>query len=164
MNCLTFSLGQNCASKRNRDFSIQFEQGSGVCRDLRASDFSASTIHLTLQSTCVPITSSTNLCYRADLVYDGTIVDTQSNFNFSTCPVSALSLFMASGLSIQLNGDVTNGNVSHLMTATLSCNSVIYDLIGSPQITCIDGSWEPAGLRSCMCKLRLILGTKRSNF
>ena len=66
---------------------------------------------------------------------------------------------------MQLDGEVsTNGNVSHITTATLSCTSTIYDLIGSPQITCIDGSWEPAGLRSCMCKLRLILGTERSNF
>ena len=157
MNCLTFSLGQNCASERNEDFSIQFEQGSGVCRDLRPSDFSTSNVQLTSQSTCVPVTSSTNLCYRANLVYDGTIVDTQSNVNFNACPMSALSLFMASGLSMQLNGDVTNGNVSHLTTATLSCTSVIYDLIGSPQITCIDGTWEPTGLRSCTCKSRVYI-------
>ena len=161
MNCLTFYLGKNCTSEQSGDFRIQFEQGFG-CRELRPLDFSTSNIQLTSQLTCVPVTSSTDLCYRANLVYDGTIVDTQSNLNFSTCPVSALLLFVGSGVSYQLDGVVTASSVSHLRitTATLSCTSVIYDLSGSYQLTCIDGNVETAGLRSCVCKSHVIIIVK----
>ncbi len=152
MNCLAFSLGRNCASGRSGAFSIRFEQGSGECRDLRSSDFSTSTIQLMLQPTRVPVISSTDLCYRANLVYDGTIVDTQSNLNCNACPMNVLSSFLASGVSMQLDGEASSNNVSHLTTATLSCASVIEDLSGSPKITCIDGNFEPAGLRYCGCK------------
>ncbi len=164
MNCLTFSLGQNCASEQSGNFIVRFDQGNGVCRDLVLSDFSTSTIQLMPQSACAPVASSTNLCYRATLMYNGIIIDTRTNLNFNTCPVTALFSFLGSGVSIQLDGEVTNGTVSHITTATLSCTSAIYDFTNSPQITCIDGSWEPAGLRSCTCKLRLIyLGTELSN-
>ncbi len=154
MNCLTFSLGQNCASEQN--FIIKFQQGNGVCRDLHQTDFSASNIQLRSQSTCVLVASSTNLCYRATLMYNEIIIDTQTNLNFNTCAISALSSFMGSGVSMQpdLDGEVTNETVSHITTATLNCTSAIYEL-KSPQITCIDGTWEPAGTRSCTCKLRV---------
>ncbi|XP_064397989.1 uncharacterized protein LOC135344665 isoform X1 [Halichondria panicea] len=110
------------------------------------------------RSACAPVVSTTYLCYRATLIYNGIIIDTRTNLNFNTCPVTTLSSFMTSGVSMQLDGEVsTNGNVSHITTATLSCTSTIYDLIGSPQITCIDGSWEPAGLRSCMFAVWLIV-------
>ncbi len=126
-----------------------------------------STIQLVPRSVCAPVASSTTLCYRATLMYNGIIIDTQTNLNFNTCPVTTLSSFLGSGVSIQLDGEVTNGTVSHLTTATLSC-SAIHDLIGSPQITCIDGSWEPAGLRhahvSCMYYSNLSAGTKQCNF
>ena len=166
MNCLTFSLGQNCASEPSGNFIVRFEQGiNGVCRDLVLSDFSISTIQLMPRSACAPVASSTNLCYRATLMYNGIIIDTQTNLNFNTCPVSALSSVMDSGVSMQLDGEVTNGTVSHITTATLSCTSAIYDLIGSPQITCIDGTWETDGLRSCTCKLHvLILALEQSIF
>ncbi len=119
MNCLTFSLGQNCASEQSGNFIIKFEQGNGVCRDLVLSDFSTSTIQLMPRSACAPVASSTNLCYRATLMYNGIIIDTQTNLNFNTCPVSALSSFMGSGVSMQLDldGEVTNGTVSHITTA-----------------------------------------------
>ncbi len=148
MNCLTFSLGQNCASEESGNFIIRFQQGNGVCRDLVLSDFSTSTIQLIPRSACVPVVSSTNLCYRATLMYNEIVIDTLTNLDFNTCPLTALFSFLASGVSSELDGEVTNGNVSHITTATLSC-SAIYELIGSPQITCIDGNWEPAGLRSC---------------
>ena len=155
MNCLTFSLGQNCASEQSGNFIVRFEQGNGVCRDLVLSDFSTSTIQLMPRSACAPVTSSTNLCYRATLMYNGIIIDAQTNLNFNTCPVTALSSFIGSGVSMQLDGEVTNGNVSHITTATLSCTSAIFEL-SSPQITCINGTWEPARLRSCTsCKLRV---------
>ncbi len=157
MNCLTFSLGQNCASEHSGNFIIRFEQGNGVCRDLVLSDFSTFTIQLIPRSACAPVASSANLCYRATLIYNGIIIDTQTNLNFNTCPESALSSFMGSGVSMQLDGEVTNGTVSHFTTATLSCTSAIYDLIGSPQITCIDGTWETDGLRSCTCKLHVLI-------
>ncbi len=151
MNCLTFSLGQNCASEQSGNFVIQFQQGNGICRDLHQTDFSTSIIQLMPRSACAPVASSTYLCYCATLMYNGIIIDTQTNLNFNTCSVTALYSFLASGVSMQLDldGEVTNGNVSHITTATLSCTSAIYELIGSPQITCIDGTWEPAGLRSC---------------
>ena len=157
MDCLTFSLSQTCASEQSGNFVIQFQQGNGVCRDLHQTDFSTSTIQLMPRLACAPVASSTtNLCYRATLIYNGIIIDTQTNLNFNTCPESALSSFMGSGVSMQLNldGEVTNGNVSHLTTTTLSCTSPFYEL-KSPQITCIDGNWEPAGLRSCTCKLHI---------
>ena len=155
MNCLTFSLGQTC-SEQSGNFIVRFEQGNGVCRNLVLSDFSTSTIQLMPRLSCAPVASSTNLCYRATLMYNGIIIDTQTNLNFNTCSVSALSSFRGSGVSMQLDldGEVTNGTVSHITTDTLSCTSAIYELT-SPQITCIDGTWEPAGLRSCMCKLRV---------
>ncbi len=48
-----FSLGSNCAILLNQsgNFIIRFEQGSGVCRDLRPSDFASTDV----QSTCVYI-------------------------------------------------------------------------------------------------------------
>ncbi len=156
MNCLTFSLGQNCAFEQSGNFIVRFEQGNGVCRDLVLSDFSTSTIQLMPRSTCAPVASSTNLCYRATLMYNGIIIDTQTNLNFNMCSVTALYSFLGSGVSMQLDGEVTNGNVSHITTATLNCTSAIYELIGSPQITCIDGNWEPAGLRSCTRMLRVL--------
>ncbi len=63
------------------------------------------------------------------------------------------SFFPDSDVSHQLDGEVTSDNVSHLTTAKLNCISATYDLIGLPQITCLDGTWEPAGLRSCDRKL-----------
>ncbi len=152
MNCLTFSLGQNCASEESGNFIVRFEQGNGVCQDLVPSDFSTSTIQLMPRSACAPVASSTNLCYRATLMYNGIIIDTR--FNFNTCPVNALSSFVGSGVSMEqvLDREATNGSVSHITTATLSCTSPFYEL-KSPQITCTDGNWEPAGLRSCRCKL-----------
>ncbi|XP_064397532.1 uncharacterized protein LOC135344285 isoform X2 [Halichondria panicea] len=155
MNCLTFSLGQNCASEQSGNFIVRFEQGNGVCRNL--SDFSTSTIQLMPRSACAPVASSTNLCYHATLMYNGIIIDTQTNLNFNTCPVSALSPFMGSGVSMQLDREVTNGTVSHITTATLSCTLAIYELIGSPQITCLGGTWEPAGMRSCVFAVWLIV-------
>ncbi len=158
MNCLTFSLGQSCASEQNGNFIVRLEQGNGVCRDLVLSDFSTSTIQLMPRSACAPVASSTNLCYRATLMYNGIIIDTQTNLNFNTCPVSGLSSVMGSGVSMQqnLDGEVTNGTVSHITTAKLNCTGY-NDLIGLPQITCLDGTWEPAGLRSCTCKLRVYI-------
>ncbi len=69
---------------------------------------------------------------------------------------------MGSGVSYQLDGVVTASSVSHLRitTATLSCTSVIYDLSGSYQLTCIDGNVETAGLRSCVCKSHVIIIVK----
>ncbi len=152
MNCLTFSLGQTCASEQSGNFVILLQQVSGVCQNVRPSDLNASTVQLTSQSTCVPVVSSTNLCYRANLMYNGMIIDTQSNLNFAGCPVSLLKSFLADGVSHQLDGEVTDGNVTHLTTATLSCNSTVYALSNSSQITCIDGAWGSDGSISCVCK------------
>ncbi len=149
MNCLTFSLGQNCASEQSGNFLIQFEQGNGLCRDLRRSDFSTSTIQLTSQSTCVPVTSSTNLCYRATLMYNGMIIDTQTNLDFAGCPVNVLDSFLADGVSYQLDGEVTSGNVSHRTTATLSCIETFASVSGAAVVTCLDGQWNNMGIRWC---------------
>ncbi len=155
MNCLTFSLGQNCASEQSGNFIVRLEQGNGVCQNLVLSDFSTSIIQLMPRSACAPVVSSTNLCYRATLMYSGIIIDTQTNLNFPACPVSVLPSFLADGVSYQLDGEVTSGNVSHLTTAKLNCTSAIYDLLSLPQITCLSGLWEPAGLRLCTCKFCL---------
>ncbi len=58
------------------------------------------------QSACAPVASSTNLCYRATLMYNEIVIDTQTNLNFNTCSVTALSSFLGSGVSIQLDGEV----------------------------------------------------------
>ena len=150
INCLTFSLGRNCASERNGNFIIQFQQGSGVCQDLRPSDFSTSNIQLMSLSTCVPVTSSANLCYRAMLMYNGRIIDTQTNLDFAGCPISVLDSFLADGVSYQLDGEVTSGNVSHLTTATLSCSTENFASVsGAAVVTCVDGQWNNMGIRWC---------------
>ncbi len=149
MNCLTFSLGQNCASEQSGNFIVRFEQGNGVCRDLRPSDFSTSTMELTSQSICVPVTSSTDLCYRTMLIYNGIIIDTQTNLDFAGCPLSVLDSFLADGVSHKLDGEVTIGNVSHLTTASLSCTETFASVSGAAVVTCVDGQWNNTSIRWC---------------
>ncbi|XP_064397626.1 uncharacterized protein LOC135344348 isoform X2 [Halichondria panicea] len=149
MNCLTFSLSQNCASEQSGNFVIKFEQRNGVCRDLVLSDFSTSTIQLMPQSACAYVASSTNLCYRATLMYNGIITDTQTNLNFAACPISVLNSFLADGVSYQLDGEVTSGNVSHRTTATLSCTETFASVSGAAVVTCVDGQWNNMGIQWC---------------
>ena len=106
---------------------IKFEQlGNGVCRDLVLSDFSTSTIQLMPRSACAPVASSTNLCYRATLMYNGIIIGTYANLDFAVCPVSVLPSFLADGAS---------GNVSHRTTATLSCTETFTSVSGAAVVT-----------------------------
>ena len=149
MDCLTCSLGQNCVSEQSGNFDIQFEEGSGVCRDLLPSDFSTSTIQLMPRSACAPVASSTNLCYRATLMYNGIVISTYANREFAGCPVSVFPSFLADGVSYQLDGEVTTGNVSHLTTATLSCTETFTSVSGAAVVTCVDGQWNNMGIRWC---------------
>ncbi len=159
MNCLTLSLGQNCASEQSGNFFVKFEQGNGVCRDLVPSDFSTSTIQLMPRSTCAPVVSSTNLCYRATLMYNGIVISTYANRDFAGCAVSVLHSFLADGVSYQLDGQVTSGNVSHLTTATLSCIETFASVSGAAVVTCVDGQWNNMGIRWCSrsCAGKVIL-------
>ena len=149
MNCLTFSLGQNCTSEQNGNFAILLQQVSGVCQNVRPSDLNASTVQLTSWSTCAPVVSSTNLCYRATLTYNGLIIDTQTNLDFAGCPVSVLDSFLADGVSYQLDGEATSGNVSHLTTVILSCTETFSSLSGAAVVTCVDSQWNNTGIRWC---------------
>ena len=159
MNCLTFSLGQTCVSEQSENFVIQFEEGSGVCRDLLPSDFSTSTIQLMPRSACAPVASSTNLCYRATLMHNGIIIGTYANLDIAGCAVSVLPSFLADGVSYQLDGEVTSGNVSHLTTATLSCTETFASVSGAAVVTCVDGQWNNMGIRWCSrsCAGKVIL-------
>ncbi len=149
-NCLTFSLGSNCATPESEHFIIQLEQGSGVCRELGPSDFASTDVPLTSQSTCVPVVSSTNLCYRATLLYNGVIIDTKSNINLNSCLVSDLKLFLTSDVSSQLDGEVTDGNVSHSTTASLHCDGSFTSVSGGADIViCVDGQWDNTAIRWC---------------
>ncbi len=149
MTCLTFSISQNCASEQSGNFVIKFEQGNGVCRDLVLSDFSTSTIQLMPRSACAPVASSTNLCYRATLMYNGIVIGTYANRDFSGCLINVLDFFLADGVSYQLDGKVTSSNVSHLTTATLSCTETFASVSGAAVVTCVDGQWNNTGIRWC---------------
>ena len=71
------------------------------------------------------------------------------------CSIVELQTFLGAGVSCQLDGVESGGNVSHLTTATLSCSSAIHDFSGTPQTTCIDGSWSSNEMRSCSSKFPL---------
>ena len=70
------------------------------------------------------------------------------------CSIADLQTFLGAGVSYQLDGVESGGSVSHLTTATLSCSSAIHDLSGTPQTTCIDGSWSSNEMRPCSSKDR----------
>ncbi len=151
-NCLTFSLGPNCASRENGNFIVELKHESGDCQNLFPSDFINSTFPLNSLSTCVPVRSPNNVCYHANLVYNGTVIDTLTNLNFDSCSVTDLESLLTSDVMYELDGEVINGNVSHLTTATLECSLFLTELSGLPHVTCIDGRWQSAELRSCTRK------------
>ncbi len=122
---------------------------SGVCQNVHPSDLLASIVLLMTRSTCAPVVSSTDLCYIATLTYNKTIIDSRTNFDFHVCSVSVLESFLADGVSYQLNGVVTNGNVSHFTTATLSCTETFALVSGAAVVTCVDGQWNNMGIRWC---------------
>ena len=153
-NCLTVSINQDCLEDVTTGaFSIQLRYTFGNCRELLPSAYTKSNTTLSARSTCVPVESGTGeFCYVATLIYQGTTIDTKSNLNFATCSVADLQSFLGAGVSYQLDGVESGGSVSHLTTATLSCSSAIHDLSGTPQTTCIDGSWSSNEMRSCSSK------------
>ena len=156
-NCLTVSINQDCLEDVTTGaFSIQLWYAFGICRELRPSAFTVSTVMPSAHSTCVPVVIETEeFCYEITLMYQDTIIDTKSNLNFATCSIADLQSFLGAGVSYQLDGVESGGSVSHLTTTTLSCSSAIHDLSGTPQTTCIDGSWSSYEMRSCSSKFPL---------
>ena len=150
-NCLTVNINQDCLEDVTTEgFSIQLRYTFGNCRELHPSAYTTSTTTLSAHSTCVPVGSGTGeFCYVITLMYQDITIDTKSNLNFDTCSIAELQSFLGAGVSYQLDGVES---VSHLTTATLSCSSAIHDLSGTPQTTCIDGSWSSNEMRSCSSK------------
>ena len=137
----------------NGDFLVQLLYAFGSCRKLRLSDYAVLTTPLSVHSSCLPVGSGTSdFCYRATLLYDNTIIDSNSNLNFNTCSIADLQTFLGAGVSYQLDGVESGGSVSHLTTATLSCGSVSEDLSRTSHTTCTDGVWDSSEMRSCSCK------------
>ena len=101
------------------------------------------------RSACTPVASSTNLCYHATLIYNGIVIGTYANCDFAGCPVSVLPSFLADGVSYQLDGQVTSGNVSHRTTAALSCTETFSSVSGAAVVTCVDGQWNNMDIRWC---------------
>ena len=153
-NCLTVNINQDCLEDvTTEEFSIQLRYAFGNCRELLPSAYTTLTTTLSAHSTCVPVESGTGeFCYEITLMYRDITIDTKSNLNFDTCSIAELQTFLGAGVSYQLDGVESGGSVSHLTTATLSCSSVIHDLSGTPQTTCIDGSWSSYEMRSCSSK------------
>ena len=155
-NCLTVNINQDCLEDvTTEEFSIQLRYAFGNCRELLPSAYTTSTTTLSAHSTCESVSSGTGeFCYEITLMYQDTTIDTKSNLNFDTCSIADLQSFLGAGVSYQLDGVhvESGGSVSHLTTATLSCGSAIHDLSGTPQTTCIDGSWSSYEMRSCSSK------------
>ena len=148
------NINQDCLEDVTTEaFSIQLRYAFGNCRVLLPSAYTTLTTTLSAHSTCVPVGSGTGeFCYVATLMYQDTIIDTKFNLNFATCSIAELQTFLGAGVSYQLDGVESGGSVSHFTTATLSCGSAIHDLSGTPQTTCIDGSWSSNEMRSCSSK------------
>ncbi len=143
-SCITFSLGQDCYND-NKVFDVQLQQGSGDCQDATTS-----MNQLTSMPICVHINTPSNLCYRANLLYNGVIIDTQTNFNFLDCSVNDIMPFISDDVIYELDGEVTNGQVFHLTRAALNCSGNLV-LTGTPQLTCFNGNWEEAEVERRMC-------------
>ena len=148
-NCLTMNINPNCLEDVTTGvFSIKLRYAFGNCRVLQPSAFSTSTTTLSEYSTCVPVGSGTGeFCYEATFMYQDRVIDTEDNLDFPDCTIADLQSFLDVGVSYDLDRRESGGNVSHLTTATLSCDSAI--LSGATETTCIDGMWRSSELRSC---------------
>ena len=143
----------NCLNITNGAFSVQLLYAFGSCRKLRLSDYAVLTTPLSTHSSCLSVGSgSGDFCYRATLLYDNTLIDSITNLNFNTCSIADLQTFLGAGVSYQLDRVESGGSVSHLTTATLSCESVSEGLSGASHTTCTDGVWDSNEMRSCSCK------------
>ena len=145
------NISRNCFEDvTNGEFSIQLQYAFGSCKNLHPSDYTTSTTPLSAHSTCLPVGSGTgDFCYQATVMFRDTIIDTTTSLNFSTCSIAEFRSFLGAGVSYQLDGVESGGSVTHLTTATLSCESTIQDLSGTAQTTCVDGMWSTTETRSC---------------
>ena len=82
-------------------------------------------------------------------MYQDMAIDSITNLNFAPCSIAELQSFLGAGVSYQLDGVESGGNVSHLTTATLTCSGSFTSLVGSSQSVCIDGQWDTAEVRVC---------------
>ena len=150
-NCLTVTI--NCMNATNGDFCVQLLYAFGSCRKLRLSAYVMSTTPLSTHSYCLPVASGNgDFCYRATLMHRNTVIDSITNLNFGICSIADLQSFLGAGVSYQLDGVESGGNVSHFTTATLSCGSVAQDISGTSRTACTDGVWDYAEARSCSGK------------
>ena len=150
-NCLTVNINQDCLEDITTGaFSIQLRYAFGNCRELLLSAYTTLTTTLSAHSTCVPVGSGTGeFCYDATFMYQDTVIDTEDNLNFASCYIAGPQSFLGPGVSYQLDGVESGGNVSHLTTATFTCSGSFVSLIGSSQSVCVDGQWSTAEARAC---------------
>ena len=146
-------VNENCVENiTTGDFSVIFESELQSCQVLPT--FLSSVIQLNSSSTCLPFHGnlSDGWCYRVTLTYQGTVIDTQTNYNFATCSISELEDFVGTGVTYQLAGSQNQDGtgVSHLTTVTFSCSETFSELSGVTQTTCMDGQWVDKDIRLCL--------------
>ena len=150
-NCLTVNISQDCLENvTDGGFTVQLQYAFGRCIKLRVSDYTMTTALLSAYSSCVPVGSGNgDFCYRATLMYQDMAIDSITNLNVAPCSIAKLQSFLGPGVSYQLDGVESGGNVSHLTTATVTCSGSFTSLVGSSQSVCVDGQWDTAEVRVC---------------
>ncbi len=150
MSCLTVGVNDACLEDIST-FSVVFERGFGDCPTML--EFDTTTTALTAQSTCLPVdrTSAGDFCYRVSLLHQGNAIATTTNVIADPCSITTLQSF-AGGASYELDSPQDGGTVVHLTRATLSCLSVVEDLVGGTETRCINAQWRPSDIRSCECE------------
>ena len=106
-------------------------------------------------SVCIPVGTSSNveLCYRATLMYRGTVVTSKANSVRRSCPVCSLDDLL--GPDHDAVHNQVPGMVPH---STLAMHAELplrpgYTFSGVSEALCTDGTWIMSGPISCTCEL-----------
>ena len=151
MSCLMVVVNEDCVENiTTGDFSVLFQKEFKSCQV--QSNFSSSMVQLTSRSTCLPFDGdvSDGWCYRVSLMYQGTVIGTQTNIDFATCLVSELESFLGVDVTYELDRLVNeDGAVHHSTMATISCSGTFLELLGASQAVCVNGEWSDTETRLC---------------
>ena len=153
--------GSACVeSASNGNFAVMLVYGVGICETVDDLVITT-TVNRTVSDdgVCIPVgTSSTSeLCFRATLFYNGFEIQNLSNEDFRQCQLSDLQSVLSSGVTLQQNiADGESETARHLTKVTLACSSAVFMLTGPSQAQCVDGSWTLNASSSCSSKLNCI--------
>ena len=151
-NCLGLSIRTECVEDvSSQDFSVSLVYVNGRCQTVDdLPNRSATETIASPSGVCIPVGTSSNveLCYRATLMYQGTVVDTKANSVRRSCPVCSLDDL----LGPDAVHDLVPGMVPHSTLAMLSCR-LGYTFSGVSEALCTDGTWIMSGPISCTCEL-----------